>query len=213
MPNFSDLKFIDLFCGIGGFHIALKRLGAQCVVACDTDKRCREVYQANFGIVPETDVRELNPGEMPDFDIICGGFPCQPFSNAGKKLTLDDDRGLLFDEIIRLAVAKRPKFMFLENVKHILKVGGGEVGWTQLDHLVSLSVLIKHILILHVLVEDHVVDLISQKSLTHILFLLVLLLEHDVILPLCFPIFQCDCFVEKADIDHQVSNYHLEDNW
>ncbi len=127
MSNFSELKFIDLFCGIGGFHIALKSLGAKCVLACDTDKRCREVYQSNFGIVPEPDIRDLKPEELPDFDIICGGFPCQPFSNAGKKMTLDDDRGLLFDEIIRLANAKRPKFMFLENVKHILKVGGGEV--------------------------------------------------------------------------------------
>ena len=127
MPDFSELKFIDLFCGIGGFHLALRHLGAKCVLACDTDKRCREVYQANFGIVPEPDVRKLKPEEMPDFDIICGGFPCQPFSNAGKKLTLDDDRGLLFDEIMRLASAKRPKFMFLENVKHILKVQSGEV--------------------------------------------------------------------------------------
>ena len=102
------------------------------------------MYQANFGIVPETDVRELNPGEMPDFDIICGGFPCQPFSRRRKE-TDTQTLGLLFDEIIRLAVAKRPKFMFLENVKHILKVGGGEVfeyirGKLQMSRLQSLQI-------------------------------------------------------------------------
>ena len=64
---------------------------------------------------------------MTDFDILCGGFPCQPFSNGGNKKTFSDDRGLLFDEIIRIANYKKPKFMFLENVKHILKVGNGEV--------------------------------------------------------------------------------------
>lgn len=123
----EDLKFIDLFCGIGGFHIALKELGAECVLACDTDKKCRFVYENNYGIEPHDDVRTIDIDELPDFDIICGGFPCQPFSNAGKKKTLQDDRGLLFDEIMKIAAVKRPRFMFLENVKHILKVGGGEV--------------------------------------------------------------------------------------
>ena len=75
----------------------------------------------------EPDVKKLDPTKMEDMDIICGGFPCQAFSNAGKKNTFKDDRGLLFDEIIRIVKVKKPKFMFLENVKHILKVGKGEV--------------------------------------------------------------------------------------
>jgi len=123
----NQLKFIDLFCGIGGFHQALSKLGAKCILACDIDKFCREVYTNNYAITPCEDVKKIDPLELDDFDIICGGFPCQAFSNAGKKKTFDDDRGLLFDEIIRIAKYKKPKFMFLENVKHILKVGDGEV--------------------------------------------------------------------------------------
>ena len=125
--NPNELKFIDLFCGIGGFHIALKKLGAECVLACDIDTKCRETYLENFGMEPEKDVKKIDEKAMVDFDIICGGFPCQPFSNGGKKKSFEDDRGLLFDEIIRIAKHKKPRFMFLENVKHILKVSDGKV--------------------------------------------------------------------------------------
>ena len=121
------MKFIDLFCGIGGFHVALEKLGHKCVLASDSDKHCREVYKENFGIDPVNDVKDINTKDLEDFDILCAGFPCQPFSNGGKKMTFQDERGLLFDEIIRIAKVKKPKFMFLENVKHILKVGNGEV--------------------------------------------------------------------------------------
>ena len=116
-----------MFCGIGGFHQALKKLGAQCILACDIDKDCRQVYFENYGIKPVEDVTKIIPEELPDFDILTGGFPCQAFSNGGKKKCFEDSRGLLFDEIIRIAKVKRPKFMFLENVKHILKVSDGEV--------------------------------------------------------------------------------------
>lgn len=121
------MKYIDLFCGIGGFHLVLKRLGCECVLACDIDKKCRETYLKNFNIEPEIDIKDIDETTMPDFDILCGGFPCQPFSNGGKKQSFKDNRGLLFDEMIRLAKHKKPKFMFLENVKHILKVSNGEV--------------------------------------------------------------------------------------
>jgi DNA (cytosine-5)-methyltransferase 1 len=123
----EPLTFIDLFCGIGGFHQALKKLGAKCILACDIDKDCREVYFENYGIKPVEDVTKIIPEELPDFDILTGGFPCQAFSNGGKKKCFEDSRGLLFDEIIRIAKVKKPKFMFLENVKHILKVSDGEV--------------------------------------------------------------------------------------
>jgi DNA (cytosine-5)-methyltransferase 1 len=122
------MNYIDLFCGIGGFHQALDKLGCKCVLACDIDKACRENYTLNFGIEPLSDVRKIDPNEIEgDIDIICAGFPCQAFSNAGKKKMFDDKRGILFDEIIRIANVKTPKFMFLENVKHILKVGDKKV--------------------------------------------------------------------------------------
>ena len=127
LENKKTFKFIDLFCGIGGFHQVLASLGHECVLACDIDKACRENYKLNYGIEPQTDVKKIDIKKLVDFDILCGGFPCQPFSNAGNKSTFGDDRGLLFDEIIKITNCKKPKFMFLENVKHILKVGDGEV--------------------------------------------------------------------------------------
>lgn len=123
----KKMNFIDLFCGIGGFHHTLTKLGHHCVLACDIDKHCREVYKMNYGMDVEPDIKKLNPETMPDFEILCGGFPCQAFSNAGKKRTFEDDRGLLFDEIMRIVKVKKPKFLFLENVKHILKVDKGKV--------------------------------------------------------------------------------------
>ena len=123
----TNMKFIDLFCGIGGFHLVLKRFGCECVLACDIDKKCRETYNKNFNIQPLVNIKDVDEKSIPDFDILCGGFPCQPFSNGGKKKSFNDHRGLLFDEIIRIAKYKKPKFMFLENVKHILKVSNGEV--------------------------------------------------------------------------------------
>ena len=123
----ANLTFIDLFCGIGGFHQALHQMGAKCILACDIDKDCRKVYQDNYGIEPVDNVKTIDPTTLPDFDILCGGFPCQAFSNGGKKKCFDDERGLLFDEIIRIAKVRKPRFMFLENVKHILKVSNGEV--------------------------------------------------------------------------------------
>jgi len=123
----SNLKYIDLFCGIGGFHQALNKIGAQCILACDIDKDCRNVYKDNYGIEPISNVKDIDEKTMADFDILCAGFPCQSFSNGGKKKCFEDERGLLFDEIMRIAKEKQPKFMFLENVKHILKVSEGKV--------------------------------------------------------------------------------------
>ena len=123
----KKIKYIDLFCGIGGFHQALDKLNCECIFACDIDKKCRENYKENYDLEPFDDIKKINIDDIKDFDILCGGFPCQSFSNAGKKKSFSDNRGLLFDEIIRIAKDKKPKFMFLENVKHILKIGDGEV--------------------------------------------------------------------------------------
>ena len=123
----QPLTFIDLFCGIGGFHQALDALGGKCILACDIDEKCRMNYKVNYGVKPVKDIKDINEKMLPDFDILCGGFPCQPFSNGGKKKTFEDKRGLLFDEIMRIVKEKQPRFLFLENVKHILKVSEGKV--------------------------------------------------------------------------------------
>lgn len=121
----NKLTFIDLFCGIGGFHQALKEY-ANCVFACDLNKYCRETYFNNYGLHPEGDITKVDEKNVPTMDIITAGFPCQSFSNAGKKKNFSDKRGMLFEHILRIAAHKKPKFMFLENVKHIKRINKGE---------------------------------------------------------------------------------------
>lgn len=115
----KPLRFIDLFCGIGGFHQALVSLGAECVLACDIDAKCREVYKDNYGMEPKPDVTTLVAAEIPDFDILCAGFPCQAFSHAGRQGGFEDTRGTLFRDICRILREKKPKYFLLENVKNL----------------------------------------------------------------------------------------------
>ncbi len=129
-------KFIDLFAGIGGFHLAFlnagKRLGIEnkCVFASEWNEAARKTYELNFRkIDPDLfysnnfagDITKVNEKDIPDFDILTGGFPCQPFSQAGFKKGFADSRGTLFYDIVRIIKEKQPKAFFLENVRHLLK--------------------------------------------------------------------------------------------
>ena len=114
------MRFIDLFAGIGGFHIALKNNGGNCVFASEIDKFCQKVYEDNFGICPVGDITKIDTCDIPDFDILAAGFPCQPFSYAGKLEGFEDKiRGTLFFDITRILKEKKPKMFILENVKGI----------------------------------------------------------------------------------------------
>ena len=113
------LKFIDLFCGIGGFHQALKKIGCECVFASDIDENCRKTYENNYGLKPEGDITKIKIEEIPIFDILCAGFPCQPFSKAGFQKGFDDDRGNLFFHICNVVKIHKPKYMILENVRNL----------------------------------------------------------------------------------------------
>jgi DNA (cytosine-5)-methyltransferase 1 len=115
----AGLKFIDLFCGIGGFHVALESLGGTCVLACDIDAKCREVYKDNYGLEPKEDIKALKSEDIPAFDILCGGFPCQAFSHAGRQGGFEDTRGTLFREICRILRDRQPAYFLLENVKNL----------------------------------------------------------------------------------------------
>ncbi len=118
------MKFIDLFAGLGGFHKALHELGHECVFASELDTTLRDVYKMNWGIEPKGDIKKIVTHEIdsiPKHDILCAGFPCQPFSKAGKQLGREDERGTLFDEIIKILEVRRPKFFILENVRFIAK--------------------------------------------------------------------------------------------
>lgn len=127
-PDERELTFIDLFAGIGGIRLAYEKAGAKCVFSSEWDKFAQKTYEANFGECPEGDIRKIDASAIPDFDILCAGFPCQPFSIAGvsKKLSLnrphgfdDETQGTLFYEILRILRAKKPPVFFLENVKHL----------------------------------------------------------------------------------------------
>src|SRR3989344_4005867 len=126
--NQKKYRFIDLFAGIGGFRLALNSLGLECVFSNDYDKHACTTYSANFGEIQCKDVNEIKAHEIPEFDMLCGGFPCQPFSIAGvsKKNSLgmkhgfeDKKQGNLFFEIIRIINHHNPKILFLENVKNL----------------------------------------------------------------------------------------------
>jgi DNA (cytosine-5)-methyltransferase 1 len=122
----ESLTFIDLFCGIGGFHQALKSMGHKCVFASDIDKKCREIYEKNYGIKVYGDIKEINERDIPKCDVICGGFPCQPFSKAGFQEGLSDEsRGTLFYDIMRIAKHHKPKYMLLENVRNLASHDNG----------------------------------------------------------------------------------------
>ena len=114
------LKFIDLFAGLGGFHLALEGLGHKCIYACEINDALANLYEENYGIKPEKDIRKINIDNIPKFDILCAGFPCQPFSKAGKQAGMTDaERGVLFDEIVKIIDHHRPKYFILENVPFI----------------------------------------------------------------------------------------------
>ena len=114
----SGYKFIDLFAGLGGFRLALESLGAECIYSNEWDKFAQEVYNDNFGDIPEGDITQVDEKTIPDHDILCAGFPCQAFSISGKQRGFEDSRGTLFFDVARIVKEKRPKVVFMENVKN-----------------------------------------------------------------------------------------------
>ena len=115
-----------MFCGIGGFHSAAASLGMECVFACDIDEDCRKAYEHNYGIKPEADICRIEPARVPEHDILCAGFPCQPFSIIGDRGGFADARGTLFFELARIIEAKRPPALVLENVRQLVSHNNGK---------------------------------------------------------------------------------------
>ncbi|MEO6520191.1 MAG: DNA (cytosine-5-)-methyltransferase [Mucilaginibacter sp.] len=122
----EKIKFIDLFCGIGGFRIAMdeacreNNIIPECVFSSDIDKHCQDSYENNFGHRPAGDITKIDPKDIPDHDILYGGFPCQPFSIIGQMKGFDDTRGTLFHNIANIIKEKQPKAFVLENVKQLV---------------------------------------------------------------------------------------------
>ncbi|EPZ47609.1 DNA (cytosine-5-)-methyltransferase [Alicyclobacillus acidoterrestris] len=129
MPKF---KYVSLFSGIGGFETALNRLGGECVLASEIDKYANRAYKLLYGHETAGDVTQIDASLVPDHDILVGGFPCQSFSVAGKRLGFDDARGTLFFEAARIASVKQPSFVFMENVKGLISHDKGKTLETML---------------------------------------------------------------------------------
>jgi DNA (cytosine-5)-methyltransferase 1 len=129
----KEIKYIDLFCGLGAFHTAFNRqtignnnVKYKCIFACDIDKGIRKVYKENYKIEPHGDIATIDIPKLPDFDILCAGFPCQPFSICGKKEGLDDaQKGQLFYRILDIIDVKHPNTLILENVKNLETIHNG----------------------------------------------------------------------------------------
>lgn len=147
-----SIKYLDMFSGIGGFRSGLEKVGSfECVGYCEIDEYARRAYEAMYNTKGEMyfeDATKINPDDLPDIDLITGGFPCQSFSIAGRRNGFNDTRGTLFFEIARIAAVKRPALLFLENVPGLLSHDEGrtfaailnaldeigyDVSWTQLN--------------------------------------------------------------------------------
>jgi DNA (cytosine-5)-methyltransferase 1 len=133
----QGFRFADLFCGLGGFHIALKALGGTCVFAAEWQPHLQDLYEANFGIRPAGDIREVNSNCVPDHDVLTAGFPCQPFSKAGDQLGFEcTEQGNLFFKLEDILRKKRPRYFILENVPNLLKHDGGRT-WRRIQGILG----------------------------------------------------------------------------
>lgn len=130
--NQETIRFIDLFCGVGGFRQAMddacreNGIKPECVFSSDIDKDCQDSYEVNFGHRPHGDITQINEADIPDHDVLFAGFPCQPFSIIGKMRGFNDIRGTLFFDIARILKKKRPTAFVLENVKQLVGHNKGE---------------------------------------------------------------------------------------
>lgn len=126
------MKFIDLFAGIGGFHVALKRLGCTCVFASELSQELQKIYEENYNIKCHGDITKIYVHDIPKHDILCAGFPCQSFSKAGKQKGMKEVRGKLFDVILKILNIHKPQFLILENVRNILRHNDGST-WSYIE--------------------------------------------------------------------------------
>lgn len=138
------MKFIDLFAGIGGFRSGFEKAGFTCIFSSEIDPNCQDVYHKNYGELPFGDIRNINPDQLDNFEVLVGGFPCQPFSICGKKQGFEDVRGTLFFEICRIIEAKQPPVIVLENVKHLIHHGQGNTLKIIISNLENLGYYVRH---------------------------------------------------------------------
>ena len=139
MDSLQGKSFIDLFAGIGAFRMALESFGANCVFSCEWDKDAQNTYAMNYGDIPVGDITKISEFDIPQHDILCAGFPCQPFSISGKQLGFNDIRGTLFFDVARIVEYHNPSIVLLENVKNFAVHDGGQTLSVVVDTLDKLN--------------------------------------------------------------------------
>jgi len=122
----NQVKYIDLFCGMGSFHYSFQKLGFKCVMASDIYKPAKENYKKNYGVDVLGDICDIEPSSIEPYDILCAGFPCQPFSQAGHHKGFEDSRGTMFSQVMRFVKTNVPKIVILENVQALLNHDKGK---------------------------------------------------------------------------------------
>ncbi|KAL3938740.1 MAG: hypothetical protein SGBAC_006413 [Bacillariaceae sp.] len=142
-PN-TSFTYIELFAGIGGFRIALDRLGGHCVFSSEIDRFARASYEANYADRPAGDITRISEEDIPPHDMLVGGFPCQSFSFSGERKGFEDHRGVLFLEIVRILKKHQPKVILLENVRGLLTHEDGRTFQVIVSHLDEVGYEISH---------------------------------------------------------------------
>ena len=143
--RWNSFRFIDLFAGIGGIRLAFESIGGVCVFSSEWDKQARKTYEANFGETPAGDITQIDAGDIPDFDILLAGFPCQPFSIIGDKEGFrHETQGTLFFDIERILDEKKPAAFMLENVRNLAAHDKGNTLRVILESLKSLGYHVHH---------------------------------------------------------------------
>lgn len=140
----KKLRIIDLFAGIGGIRLGFEKIGAECVFSSEWDKHAQDMYEENYGERPFGDINDINPKDIPDHDFLLAGFPCQPFSIAGKQLGFADTRGTLFFNIEKILEEKKPYGFLLENVSRLVTHDKGRTFKIIIDRLESLGYTVYH---------------------------------------------------------------------
>jgi|SRR5690625_2263766 len=141
-PKEQDFTFIDLFAGIGGFRIPLQEIGGKCVFSSEYNKYAQKSYELNFGEVPFGDITELNLELVPNHNVLCAGFPCQPFSISGKMKGFEDTRGTLIYYVFKIIEKRQPDVILLENVKHLVYHDNRRTLATIVKHLEQLGYIV-----------------------------------------------------------------------
>ena len=126
MNDKKVIKYIDLFCGIGSFHYSFKKFNFKCIMACDIYKAACNTYKLNFNQEPLGNICDIDPETLDEYDILCAGFPCQPFSQAGKKKGFDDKRGTMFSQVMKFIKINEPRIIILENVQGLVNHDKGK---------------------------------------------------------------------------------------